>query len=98
MLARIELERAKEAFGKERRLLLLQISELEEESNAQRIKLNESSQQIDLKARIKLLEEENYRVTQLYQAGLHKIEYYATLIKGSNPENKENSGPTSINS
>lgn len=64
-------------FKKQKRILQLKISELEEENSS---KASQSNIEIDLLAKIKRLEEENFRISQLHQASLHKIDYYSTLI------------------
>lgn len=98
MLVRIELEKSREIFGKEKRLLQLRISELEELNNdLQRNSiLQVSDQKIDLNEKLKQLEEENYRLNQLYQASIHKIEYYTAIINSKVEvvvDSKENQPP-----
>lgn len=76
VMLRIELEKARESFNKERKLLNLKINELEEEASHQ----VSTSDSLNLASKLKRLEEDNFRLNQLYQAGLHKIDYYASLI------------------
>ena len=76
-MLRIELEKARELFKKEKRILQLKISDLEEERCS---KSSQSNIEIGLLAKIKRLEEENFRISQLHQASLHKIDYYSSLL------------------
>lgn len=83
VMLRIELEKARDLFQKERKLLNLKINELEEAvSNP-----TSNSENENLAGKLKRLEEDNFRLTQLYQAGLHKIDYYASLINSKKARN-----------
>lgn len=78
ILLRIELEKLKETYAKDKRRLNLRIHELEE--SCMKSNSNEDCNVNDL-AKIKRLEEENFRLSQLHQACQHKLEYYASLLK-----------------
>lgn len=78
-MVRIELEKSRETFQKERKLLSLRINELEAQLEEIDVK-QKTEEPINLQAKLKRLEEENFRLSQLYQAGLHKIDYYSSLI------------------
>jgi len=67
-------------FTREKRLLLLRISELEEDYQHLISQPSALHNEADMLGKIKRLEEDNFRLTQLYNAGVHKIEYYMSLL------------------
>lgn len=79
VMLRIELEKTRDSFKKDRKLLYLKINELEETIANQA----QSSEAVTLIGKLKRLEEDNFRLNQLYQAGLHKIDYYASIINST---------------
>lgn len=83
VMLRIELEKARDSFNKERKLLNLKINELEEAVSGP----TSNTENVNLAGKLKRLEEDNFRLTQLYQAGLHKIDYYASLINSKKASN-----------